>query len=98
MATEVRPVQLNWTRRQREVLDLLTEGLTNGQIAERLGLTLYGAKWHVSEVLTKLGVSSREDAAEYWRRERGIASRGRRALAGLSLPFWPAFAGAVQWC
>mgnify|MGYP003497521350 CR=1 FL=1 len=48
-----------WTPRQREVLDLLVRNRTNGQIAETLGISLDGAKWHVSEIITKLGVDTR---------------------------------------
>ena len=53
------------TPREREVLELLRERLTNDQIAERLGITLDGAKYHVSEILSKLGVGSREEAAAW---------------------------------
>jgi DNA-binding CsgD family transcriptional regulator len=51
------------TPREWEVLDLLRERLTNEQIAERLGITLDGAKYHVSEILSKLAVRTREEAA-----------------------------------
>lgn len=37
-----------WTERQRQVLDLMARGRTNTEIAETLGLSLAGAKWHVS--------------------------------------------------
>ncbi len=57
------------TPREWEVLALVREGCTNDQIAERLGITLDGAKYHVSQILAKLGVSSREEAAA-WRREQ----------------------------
>ena len=53
------------TPREYEVLALLREGLTNPQIAERLGITLDGAKYHVSEILGKLGVDSRQEAARW---------------------------------
>lgn len=61
--------------RQREILDLLVQGRTNGEIAERLDMTLDGAKWNVSEILSKLGLSTREEAAEYWRWRNGIRHR-----------------------
>jgi Tol biopolymer transport system component len=47
------------------VLELIRHGLTNEQIARRLGLTVDGAKYHVSEIITKLGVSGREEAAAW---------------------------------
>jgi DNA-binding CsgD family transcriptional regulator len=54
------------TPRQQEVLTLVREGLTNREIAERLDITPDGAKFHVSEILTKIGVHTREEAAR-WR-------------------------------
>ncbi len=72
-----------WTRRQREVLDLLVRGQTNAQIAEALGISLDGAKWHVSEIITKLGVDSRDEAAEYWRAHTGLRLRFSRLLQSL---------------
>jgi DNA-binding CsgD family transcriptional regulator len=52
------------TLRERQVFDLVRVGLTNEEIAARLGISLHGAKYHVSQILSKLGVSSREDAAK----------------------------------
>jgi DNA-binding CsgD family transcriptional regulator len=53
------------TPREWEVLALVKEGLTNPQIAQRLGITESGARFHVSEILSKLGVESRQEAAEW---------------------------------
>ncbi|MCC7363939.1 MAG: helix-turn-helix transcriptional regulator [Dehalococcoidia bacterium] len=76
-----------WTGRQRQVLDLLARGRTNPEIADELGVSLAGAKWHVSEVLSKLGVSSREEAAEIWRAENRVLPRaGRRLRALIGMP------------
>jgi DNA-binding CsgD family transcriptional regulator len=58
------------TLREWEVLGLLRERLTNEQIAERLGISLDGAKYHVSEILSKLGVETREEAAVWEPTER----------------------------
>lgn len=66
---------IQWSRRQREVLDLLAKGHTNGQIATDLGISLDGAKWHVREVITKLDVDSRDEAAEWWRQQHGLRAR-----------------------
>ncbi len=73
------------TPREQEVLSLLREGLTNQQIAERLGISLPGARYHVSEILSKLGVSSRQEAAEL--SSAGATSRPRWAYGILAAPF-----------
>jgi DNA-binding CsgD family transcriptional regulator len=62
------------TPREWEVLVLVREGLTNEQIAERLGVSLSTAKFHVSEIMGKLGVESRGKAAAWDGRPR--RSRG----------------------
>ena len=84
---------------QRAVLDLLVAGKTNAEIGEALGITLDGAKWNVSEILTKLGLDSREEAADYWRwRNRGIrklARAMRGAFGGVSLKAAIGAAGVV---
>ena len=51
------------TERQVEILALLVEGLTNNEIAERLILSPYTVRNHISEILSKLGTSTRTEAA-----------------------------------
>ena len=51
------------TPRERDVLALLVEGLTNAEIAAQLGVSRSTVKVHVSNILTKLDVSSRGEAA-----------------------------------
>ncbi len=53
------------TRREREVLELLAEGLTNRELAARLYLTPKTVEHHVRSVLRKLGLRSRAEAAAY---------------------------------
>jgi len=53
------------TPREREVLELVGEGLTNRQIADRLYIEVGTVKNHVHSILQKLDVSSRRDAAAY---------------------------------
>ena len=50
------------TPREREVLALMVEGLSNPEIADRLVVTRSTAKAHVSNILSKLGVSNRAEA------------------------------------
>jgi DNA-binding CsgD family transcriptional regulator len=75
-------VDYHWTPRQRQVLDLIARGRSNTEIAEALGVSLAGAKWHVSEILSKLQADQREEAAEYWRRYNGLAPRFARVFRG----------------
>ncbi|MEY4352642.1 MAG: hypothetical protein RLZZ609_883 [Cyanobacteriota bacterium] len=51
------------SRREREVLRWLAAGQSNGQIAERLNVSPETVKTHVSNVLGKLGVPNRQQAA-----------------------------------
>ncbi len=69
-ATRANPAGL--TARQLEVVELLVEGLTNTQIAERLVVSPRTAEHHVAAVLMKLEVDSRRDV-EQRAAELGIA-------------------------
>ena len=51
------------SRQEKQVLDLIGEGLTNRQIAERMSLAEKTAKNYVSTLLTKLGLHSRTQVA-----------------------------------
>ncbi len=53
---------LDLTEREREVLTLMVEGLNNTQIAGRLTVSSSTIKSHVSNILSKLGVTSRTEA------------------------------------
>jgi DNA-binding CsgD family transcriptional regulator len=60
------------SRREREVLEMTALGLTNGQIAGRLGVTVHAVKFHLASIYRKLGVANRTEAAVvYLRGERG---------------------------
>lgn len=50
------------TNREREVLELLADGLGNKQIAAQLGISTNTVKTHLEMLFEKLGVSSRAEA------------------------------------
>jgi DNA-binding NarL/FixJ family response regulator len=62
------------TDREREVLGLVTEGFTNTAIARRLVVSPKTVRNHVSNILTKLQVADRDEAARV-AREAGLRSR-----------------------
>lgn len=51
------------TARERQVLKLMADGLTNADIAERLVIGVATVKTHVSSIIAKLGVSTRTEAS-----------------------------------
>lgn len=69
------------TAREREVLTLLGERLTNAEIGERLFISVRTVESHVSALLTKLGVRSRRDLAQF----AGAARRRGFPVPGTSL-------------
>ena len=63
------------TRREREVAELISQRLTNPQIAERLVLSRKTVEVHASNIFRKLGVSSRGEVAAAYERATGSSSR-----------------------
>ena len=58
------------TPRERQVLTLVADGRSNSEIADRLVVSLSTVKSHVSSIITKLGASSRTEAAMIAVRQR----------------------------
>ena len=61
-ASHARDPGYNLTPREREVLGLMAQGLNNPDIAERMVVSRSTIKFHVSSILSKLGVASRTEA------------------------------------
>jgi len=61
--------------REAEVMTLIADGQTNGEIAARLFLAEKTVKNHVRRIYSKLGVGSRPAAIAYWRQAVGPAHR-----------------------
>ncbi|KAG8526098.1 uncharacterized protein KY384_000091 [Bacidia gigantensis] len=71
---EILPPDETLTAREREVLQQMTHGLPNKQIAARLNISQHTVKFHVASILAKLGASSRTEA---------VTSGARRGLVSL---------------
>jgi DNA-binding NarL/FixJ family response regulator len=67
------------TRRELEILTLVSEGRSNRQVAELLWVTDQTVKFHLANVYRKLGVRSRFDAAR-WAFEHGLLEPADEAL------------------
>jgi DNA-binding CsgD family transcriptional regulator len=78
------------TAAQRRVLDQLVAGGTNAQIAQRLGISEDGVKWHLSELRDEVGLADRREMAEWWAEER------RRPAVNLLFPFMALWRFATQ--
>jgi DNA-binding NarL/FixJ family response regulator len=61
--------------REVEVMSLIADGQTNGEIAARLFLAEKTVKNHVRRIYSKLGVGSRPAAIAYWRQAADPAHR-----------------------
>lgn len=58
------------TKREREILHLISEGLTNQAIAEQLVLSVHTVRTHVQTILSKLGAHSKLEAVAIAKRRR----------------------------
>lgn len=70
------------TPSEQRVLELIRQGKTNSEIAYELSISIPGVKWHVSNMLGKLGLADRHELAAWDGRMTGAAaghSSGKRA-------------------
>jgi DNA-binding NarL/FixJ family response regulator len=72
----------NLTARERQILQLVADGMTNGQIAADLWVSEQTVKFHLSNVYRKLSVSNRTQASRY-AHESGLMRRGPRLVTAL---------------
>jgi len=79
--------------REKEVLMLLTEGLTNKEIAQRLTISQYTVRVHVSKIMGKLHCRTRQEAAiwaienHFYERSSGTRSTTTREVTDISSQF-----------
>lgn len=57
------------TNREREIVDLISEGLSNKEISDRLHIATYTTKSHVHNILEKLALNTRLQIAAFSRRQ-----------------------------
>ncbi len=60
------------TERQWQVAELVALGYSNNEIADQIGVSVAGAKYHVSELLRRLRLRRREEVASWYRSERTV--------------------------
>jgi DNA-binding NarL/FixJ family response regulator len=68
------PPETSLTPREYEVLILVAEGMSNGEIGRRLFISTKTVSVHVSNILAKLQVSSRTEAAAHYLRSAAADS------------------------
>ena len=62
---KVRPDDVQITKREREIVDLIGDGLSNKEIAQRLHVSIYTVKSHVHMILEKLALHTRLQVAAH---------------------------------
>jgi len=68
------------TAREREILDLICQGMSDTDMSKALGLSPNTIRNHVSSLFRKLGVN-RRSAAIIWARERGVSGRENKSAS-----------------
>jgi DNA-binding CsgD family transcriptional regulator len=70
------PDLVGLTGREVEVLELIAEGLTNQEIADRVYISINSVKTYIRSAYRKIGVNSRSQAA-VWGLQHGIVQRAK---------------------
>jgi DNA-binding NarL/FixJ family response regulator len=68
------------TNREQEILGLVAEGRSNGEVARILWVTEQTVKFHLSNIYRKLGVANRTEAGR-WAQLAGLLDTGSRDLS-----------------
>ena len=71
---------LHLTRREEEILELLSQGFANKEIAQRVSLSYDTVRWHLKGIYDKLHVRSRTEAAYKFRSRQALAGAGPGTL------------------
>jgi DNA-binding NarL/FixJ family response regulator len=82
-------VVLDLTPREREVIDLIGNGLSNQEIAHRLVISVGTVKNHVHNILQKLEVDTRYDAAACWNGDAILSGLNGAIMSRRSPSQWP---------
>jgi len=69
------------SRREREAADLVTSGMSNKEIAVRMGISEHTAKYYVDRLVRKLGAVNRTHAAALWAVHKHEEFCGRRSVS-----------------
>ena len=80
--TSQRADEVGLTPRERQVLGLMADRLTNQEIADELSLSLYTVKNHVHNILEKLQVDDRFDAIEHARKRKLLPKSRLEPIGG----------------
>jgi DNA-binding CsgD family transcriptional regulator len=72
--------QRGLSSRETQVLDLVSNGMTNVEVASQLGIGVHAVKFHLASIYRKLGVGNRTEATSvYLRSGAGAAGEAGRA-------------------
>ncbi len=73
------------TQREHEILQMIIDGMSNKEIAQRLTVTLGTVKWHVNQIYGKLGARSRIQAI-IRARELNLIAKPGEVISAVSIP------------